>query len=99
MSDYTPGPWHITRTARGHRKTIRCERRLPNAIEGIAVANIVHACGFDEERANAQLIAAAPELLEACKVALAYISTACRSTEIESLISEAIAKAEGKAGA
>lgn len=63
--------------------------------------------GKDEESANARLIAAAPELLEACKMALTQIMgsdiqgvwlNAPNKPEItpESVLRAAIAKAEGK---
>lgn len=48
---------------------------------------------YGQEIANARLIAAAPELLEACKLALKsdYLSSG-----IDKVIKHAIAKAEGK---
>jgi hypothetical protein len=49
-----------------------------------------------EREANARLIAAAPELLEACKVALNYCSQLPEGSALELRLSDAIAKAEGK---
>jgi len=63
MSAHTPGPWfndHNTEIRAGEYRSI-CGMRWP----------------FDdpEKMANARLITAAPELLEACMVALAAIKS------------------------
>lgn len=97
---HTPGPWHITRTARGHVRMIRCERTLPGAIEGLAVAKIVHAVGFDEEHANARLIASAPDLLQALKASVKSAEHYGADPYQEPWLIDAraaIAKAEGRA--
>jgi len=60
MSKHTPGPWH----------TGAFGNQIVYAADGWAVANaqVNHHQhkGFEEMQANASLIAAAPELLEAC---------------------------------
>ena len=57
-------------------------------------------CGFvvskNEQRANACLIAAAPALLEACKVALADYCVPEGNGKIPTLLRKAIAQAEGR---
>ena len=52
--------------------------------------------GLKETLANAQLIAAAPELLEACKAALNSGAINKGWKELRLLIDRAIAKAEGR---
>lgn len=51
---------------------------------------------FGEAKNIAQLIAAAPELLEACKEALAYIVSVTNSDNPKETLLKAINKAEGK---
>jgi len=62
MSKHTPGEWFTSRPNR----TIYIESRI-----GGGMLQEVAACGpteaTEQQEANAQLIAAAPELLEACK--------------------------------
>lgn len=59
MSNHTPGPWHVTA---GHR-SIRPSFISPGENGGFAICEM-YADGRDFT-ANARLIAAAPELLEA----------------------------------
>ena len=101
MSDFTPGPWKAMRitnpgraaaayyiygvTAKG--KYGRCVAHVKNStIQPLA--------------ANARLIAAAPELLEACWQALTHIEfeecTHGRPFAAGNVLRKAIAKAEGK---
>jgi hypothetical protein len=62
--------------------------------QGMDVAYVV-VPGDGRERANARLIAAAPELMEACKLALGAFE---RNNAIDwNILEKAIAKAEGKA--
>jgi hypothetical protein len=80
MSKHTPGPWH---TAGEQGVQIR------SAKDQIAK---VWTMRGNEWKANARLIAAAPELLEACKVALGIIGFGAEHDQI----SAAIAKATGE---
>lgn len=50
---------------------------------------------FEESEANARLIAAAPDLLEACKNAIAYLQE-YNCQRIKNCLRQAIAKAEGR---
>jgi hypothetical protein len=60
MSNHTPGPWTIQQAG--------YESYILGRIRGGRVASIYESDQpTDEERANARLIAAAPELLEACR--------------------------------
>lgn len=96
MSKYTPGPWQV------------CEEKssvhspIADKIVHSAEMNINPALGpqtYEEECANARLIAAAPEMLEA----LYYIERLLAQTtwdyrsdgKISRIISTIIAKAEG----
>ena len=86
MSKHTPGPWFVPPPT---YRTLYVEARVGNGM-----LQEVAACGPTEDpaqqAANARLIAAAPELLDACKAALSddqpYIEK-CRA---------AIAKATGE---
>ena len=80
MSKHTPGPWH---TAGEQGVQIR------SAKDQIAK---VWTMRGNEWKANSRLIAAAPELLEACKVALGIIGFGAEHDQI----SAAIAKATGE---
>ncbi len=86
MSNYTPGPWKINRSlgfiANDERRTVVCWIPAP------ASSPLV------EE--DARLIAAAPELLEACRAALelSEIENSLTS-KVENLLRAAVTKAEG----
>ena len=56
MTTHTPGPWRIGRGAQADPFAIEAEART--------VAHVKHA-GRDQTEANARLIAAAPEMLDA----------------------------------
>ena len=61
ITTHTPGPWHIM----DHDKEMIY---ITSADGGICkIPSIRH---FEQQKANAKLISAAPELLEACKEAL-----------------------------
>src|SRR3954462_676097 len=83
MSDHTPGPWTVTRDGQGRRYAW-----IDGGAGVDAVARVTHAqddlSGYipDSDRiegdsralANADLIAAAPDLLAACEHSLAFLS-------------------------
>ncbi len=86
---YTPGPWKSeeNRVFQVEHSTFRV---------AICTSNIAE---YSEEVANAKLIAAAPDLLEACKITLEIKKLMDESGgatfEVEGL-EQAIAKAEGE---
>ena len=88
MSKHTPGPWTIECN---HLDYIRIV-----AANGIVICNMPHWKGVrrTELVANAEKIAAAPELLEACKALIerfGIMSDGCIK-----MGGDAIAKAEGR---
>jgi hypothetical protein len=62
MSAHTPGPWHADLPEKIHPRFVRDTAEV-----------VIAYCdrGLEEAKANARLIAAAPELLEACKTLVA----------------------------
>ncbi len=104
MSDHTPGPWTVSRDSStsvcvlarradiDHMRVVRYG--CPEALDPVAICH-----GATETRkANARLIAAAPELLAACKSIVALCSGYKElSKELDlPLVEAAIAKAEGR---
>jgi hypothetical protein len=87
-SKHTPGPWHC--------KTVPIGRIWIQDSTTYAVAHV--AKSRKESEANAHLIAAAPELLEACEMARDVISGAAQPDEHEALaiLDALIAKAKGQ---
>lgn len=90
---HTPGPWEITRSFDPGYKNISAPKHT-------ALAQVVW-CMEDEERspmceANAHLIAAAPELLEALEALVADESKEYIPTRLWDAARAAIAKAKGE---
>lgn len=108
MSKHTPGPWkvdsyggitggpnYLTSVAETFSyKWAHCEATSAHKHSQEAADY----CGqmFDEAKANGALIAAAPELLSACREAEAYFSVTHADDEVRDLLRAAIAKAEGR---
>jgi len=92
-SKYTPGPWTAEAKDLGGEVP---SWRVYNMPEGQQVAS-VHRWNGEGDEANAHLIAAAPDLLEACKEALVRLE--CHNhpdgRRLDNLRA-AIAKAEGQ---
>lgn len=87
MSKHTPGPWHIAypyQTA-GWGLCVRSSSRI-----------LVRVVGRDQSQkeADARLIAAAPELLEALKAMLDYYGSNTACVYCQDMARAAIAKAE-----
>lgn len=61
MSKHTPGPWNIA------QESIDKEWHIVTASGGRIMANVHIEAGNEMDAANARLIAAAPDLLAACK--------------------------------
>jgi hypothetical protein len=94
---HTPGPWHRRIGRVGNGTPASQHEQVCNS-DGVAVVMLEHD-GQPDGDANARLIAAAPDLLEACKDALSSFSAAHahrRNGNCEcDVIRAAIAKAEG----
>ena len=101
---HTKGPWRVKRHK--HSGFIIDGATLPDKIIPLAFveAKAGYDIGIKEDKANAHLIAAAPELLEACNTILNRFGghvrdyeemTAGQKLAIERTV-EAIRKAEGK---
>jgi hypothetical protein len=92
MSKHTPGPWQLVRGA------VRDQYDTIEGIVGAEDRRIMRGChpfrADEEQLANARLIAAAPEMLEALKYAVEFIKM-YTDQPIGIEILEAIAKAEG----
>ena len=94
---YTPGPWHIRneKDNQGYRGV------AVQSADGLCVANIVMDL-HDREQANARLIAAAPDLLAALKLAFVQLQGKCGAPFRDLVpttwrqMEAAIAKAEGR---
>ena len=90
MTKHTPGPWELN----------RFEQQLIGApTKNVARCIVIPADGPERYRiaaANARLIAAAPDLLEAAKIAEAYLKQiGYKPVEHLKIIIDAIRKAEG----
>lgn len=84
---HTPGPWHVN-------NNFPWLVNGPPEAPGVIVDTKEH-CD-DEAEANARLIAAAPELLEACKMALLEDCYDFGASGAPEVIRAAIAKAQGE---
>ena len=87
---YTPGPWHN-------------EHQWIKANDGDIGVGISFSAGVtprEEQIANSRLMAAAPDLLEACRVALVAVQSGVDTLRLHNLIVKecgaAIAKATGE---
>ncbi|HEY4136462.1 MAG TPA: hypothetical protein VGO34_14755 [Alphaproteobacteria bacterium] len=90
VSKHTPGPWAIE-----HKNPFETfVRGAPNEEGSRYVVAIVHPGHDNATEANARLIAAAPDLLDALK---AVVAVADRKTDVFDQARAAIAKAEGRA--
>lgn len=88
----TPGPWELSLA---HDRAYGIHARGANGLR----ANVVNWGGLsraasDEGQANARLIAAAPDLLEACKQAREWLAGWASAEPYIDALEAAIAKAE-----
>ena len=95
---WTPGPWRYDRT---NGSPTTGEHMIAGAKPGYLAE--VRDCGSGDVRANAHLIAAAPELAEAVRAALAisdkYVGDEGRTAECQAVYDQcaaALAKARGE---
>ena len=94
MSKHTPGPWHLAENTWNGDVVILGKSSRPDRSDKIAVFPRGEC---ENEEANARLIAAAPELLEACKVCQVRVFMHDGSTCKEyRQAAAAIAAAEGR---
>lgn len=89
MTKHTPGPWIAGSTGRNiwgdDNRVLVATVDIPSP----------HIKTFEEQEANARLIASAPDLFEACKHALGLLATyAKEETGTLNELKQAIAKAE-----
>jgi len=95
--DFTPGPWHTSQFQPGEIFSEDGRMRLEK--DGTTLYPIAKTFDFDgESEANARLIAAAPELLEACEMVSKSFSE-CYDTDAQGPLAKAraaIAKALGE---
>ncbi len=87
MSKHTPGPWHYFETADG-----RCRVKPLNGKYIVAECSAMEP-QCEEQRANARLIAAAPELLEFAQ----WVLSLKTGGMIEARARAVVAKAGGSA--
>jgi hypothetical protein len=101
IEQHTPGPWGVLSTAVGPAYTAVCigqlneEKGLDGASDeyAVCVVPLIH----DESRANARLIAAAPDLLTALEEVLPHVEFSHRPFKAEVAAARAaIAKATGQ---
>lgn len=87
-SSHTPGPWRFCKQSR-----LITDRQPDKTV--VAELTLLEK---QERNTNGYLIAAAPELLDACRTALALLDDSpLVNSETADLIRAAIAKAEGRA--
>lgn len=112
MSKHTPGPWKVDKVIRAKYDELSGEKKpdevslfiYPDNVkkENFNLAAINTYC-VPESEANARLIAAAPDLLEALKDALEFIRPQygydCRLADLLKRADAAIAKATSSGGA
>lgn len=93
MSKHTPGPWVIRQGDEWTNSIVTQHGTLPNGEANdweVASYNLRR----DEAKANARLIAAAPELLEALRVAFGHVDRDTHWND-HALIAAVLAKLEG----
>lgn len=95
---HTPGPWEISKhgtPAHSPQFGVYAPNSPWNGVNDLAIVK------DDNAEANAQLIAAAPDLIEACKMAEEFLRLECDCSESDDdgnplkELRAAIAKAEG----
>ncbi len=93
MSKHTPGPWLVSRSIDKRTAThVRTEAKLPGASDGVSVCRITYV--DDRAAANACLIAAAPDMLEALEAVTNTDDHA--APEVRAIVRAALRKARGE---
>jgi hypothetical protein len=105
---HTPGPWEYDSDEGDYGEARLIVRNNEVHPQGPFVVSVINQSRGEESKANARLIAAAPELLGAAEAALSDISGWLRDrmysdddamdglTEMENKLSAAIARAKGE---
>lgn len=95
---HTPGPWIVTDVPTDSQRWFDVENVTPDGEADYVIARVWADASVLPAEANAHLIAAAPELLEALKVFMTCYPAAITalSDEMRQRIEGAIAKAEGR---
>jgi len=101
---HTPGPWFINEERQkcmGDEIVFRSIYHKRSGLDVCIMQNNVIVNNLDkrersEGEANAHLIAAAPDLLEACKIVLPYIDAYPKMKDLAKMLEQAISKAESK---
>lgn len=96
---HTPGPWEIYDEEFDDRRGYQEPKIIANGSDSALVHEICTIrIGLKETPANARLIAAAPDLLAACQLALDTMSDYRNNTpaDVQQFIRAAISKAEGQ---
>lgn len=91
---HTPGPWHRNVSPAWKYPIYADKNGDPNGKDWIHIAAVLP--GNPNAEADLNLIAAAPELLEMCKLALARLPQDDFGNHARKQIMETIAKAEGR---
>lgn len=94
MSKHAPGPWR-TQPWPHERECMGADLGAMAVVGADGISPAVVWGGLESSEANARLIAAAPDLLEALKYARMYVETEGPEDELE-MVDAAIAKAEGR---
>lgn len=98
MSKHTPGPWALRKEWSDSEAALEVwpSGEVCKAPYKPSAICLVDECR-DAAEANAQLIAAAPEMLAALKWAARFINTEAHDPQLMETVDAAIAKAEGRA--
>ena len=97
MSTHTPGPWLVTRGAQSDAYSVESGSQTICLVKFIRGQSLSER-GVRQEEANAHLIAAAPDLLTACKAVVeedGFRGSALMRKRIDAM-RDAIAKAEAQ---
>lgn len=98
QSKHTPAPWIISENNNKEKVVLQELRTTPSGRDvQEKVCTIENQLDWKERNANAKLIAAAPELLEACELVAKTIANPNGSdSDFEDVLFSAIAKAKGE---
>jgi len=100
MSDetghHTPGPWRVAgRTDEGLRTDWSLDDVMTESEPSIRICNVYGGLSWPKGNANANLIAAAPDLLAACEAYLDAMERYGHPDKTDRMMVAAIAKARG----